>query len=148
MGDKRKPGTEEYNRWYLKRYGRSANSKAGVCPVCGAEFVGHASKTYCSRRCKDIVCRGRRDKRIKKAERDNEVNIKTVYERDAGICYICGCKCDFNDWKPGKIRAWSAGSKYPTIDHVVPIAKGGKDVMENVRLACWKCNMQKGTKPA
>ena len=146
MGVHRQPGTEEYKKWYLKRYGRNAKSKTTVCPVCGHLFTGAENKVYCSRRCKDIVCRGRRDDRIKQTERDKAVKIKTVYERDSGICYICGCKCDFNDWKPSKNRAWSAEDTYPTIDHVLPIAKGGKDTLDNVRLACWKCNVTKGSK--
>ena len=146
MGIHRKPGTEEYDRWYQKRYGRSANANTGICPVCGESFTGHASKMYCSRRCKDIVCRGRRDRRIRKTERDGAVKIKNVYELDAGICYICGQKCDFNDWNPGLNRSWSAGDSYPTIDHVIPISKGGKDTLENTRLACWKCNVSKGAK--
>ena len=146
MGINRKPGTEEYERWYFKRYGRAACSKIGTCIVCGRSFVGHANKKYCSKRCKDILCRGRREKRLQKAERSTDVKIKIVYERDSGTCYICGRKCDFNDWRPGKERNWTAGETYPTIDHVIPISKGGKDTLDNVRLACWKCNMSKGNK--
>jgi 5-methylcytosine-specific restriction endonuclease McrA len=33
-----------------------------------------------------------------------------------------------------------------TVDHVIPISKGGLDVMENVKLAHWTCNRQKGNK--
>lgn len=32
---------------------------------------------------------------------------------------------------------------YPTKDHVIPVAMGGKESWENVRLACWKCNLEK-----
>lgn len=146
MGIHRKPGTEEYKKWYVTRYGREANSKTAICPVCGEVFTGPVNKMYCSKRCKDIVCRGRREKRLKKAESDGTVKIKTVYERDHGVCYICGCKCNFNDWSLSKIGRWTPGSAYPTMDHVVPISKGGKDTLNNVRLACWKCNMSKGIK--
>ena len=146
MGIHRKPGTEEYRKWYVTRYGREANSKTAICAVCGTQFTGHGNRLYCSKRCKDIVCRGRREKRLQKAETDGAVKIKAVYERDNGICYICGRKCDFNDWGVSKIGRWTAGSTYPTIDHVVPISKGGNDTLDNVRLACWKCNMSKGAK--
>jgi 5-methylcytosine-specific restriction endonuclease McrA len=33
-----------------------------------------------------------------------------------------------------------------TIDHVLPISKGGLDTMENVALAHWICNIRKGNK--
>ena len=145
MGKNRRPGTEEYKKWYQTRYGRAAY-KQSVCPVCGETFTGRVNQVYCSRRCKDIVCRGRRDRRIQESERDNAITIRAVYERDSGVCYMCGCKCDFADWHPGKIRKWTAGDTYPTIDHVVPISKGGKDTLDNVRLSCFKCNMSKGTK--
>lgn len=146
MGVNRLPGTAEYKRWYEKRYGREANATPKICPVCLESFKGRPNQLYCSRRCKDIVCRGRREKRIKNADSDGKVCIRTVYKRDGGICYLCGARCSFNDWKPGTVRAWSAGDTYPTIDHVIPISKGGKDTLENVRLACWKCNVSKGAR--
>ena len=148
MGIHRKPGTEEYDRWYIRRYGRPPKSRAETCPVGGETFVGRENRKYCSRRCKDVVCRGRRERRAREAEHDNRIKIKAIYERDSGTCYLCGCTCNFNDWKPGKIRKWSAGDTYPTIDHVIPISKGGTDTLDNVRLACWKCNMSKGAKLA
>jgi len=33
---------------------------------------------------------------------------------------------------------------YPSIEHVIPIAKGGKHTWDNVKLAHRKCNMEKG----
>lgn len=33
-----------------------------------------------------------------------------------------------------------------TIDHVVPMSRGGADAPENVVSACWTCNMRKGVK--
>jgi 5-methylcytosine-specific restriction endonuclease McrA len=33
-----------------------------------------------------------------------------------------------------------------TIDHVIPISKGGLDVLDNLRLAHWICNIKKGNK--
>jgi len=31
-----------------------------------------------------------------------------------------------------------------TIDHVVPVSRGGSDDLENLRVACRKCNVKKG----
>lgn len=46
------------------------------------------------------------------------------------ICYYCGCKI--------------TGNK--TIDHKMPIIKGGTNDNDNLVLACVRCNTQKGSK--
>jgi 5-methylcytosine-specific restriction endonuclease McrA len=35
-----------------------------------------------------------------------------------------------------------------TVDHLVPIANGGSNSLENLVLACWPCNKHKGTRDA
>ena len=52
-----------------------------------------------------------------------------VFERDAYICWLCE--------KPAVT---------PSMDHVVPLAKGGKHEYANIRTACTSCNIKKGTK--
>ena len=72
---------------------------------------------------------------------DKDITLAKVYEKDNGLCYICGCKCD---WNVKKITGqWG---KYPSIDHVIPIHKGGLHSWENVRLACVSCNAKKQDK--
>lgn len=51
-----------------------------------------------------------------------------VYNRDHGICGICGGPVD-----PENI----------TVDHIVPLSRGGKNEMDNYQLACDKCNKLK-----
>ena len=46
----------------------------------------------------------------------------------AGICYYCGKK-----FKPQEL----------TMDHIVPIARGGKSTKSNVVPACKECNNKK-----
>lgn len=33
-----------------------------------------------------------------------------------------------------------------TVEHVVPISKGGDHTMANTRLACWECNIRRGNR--
>jgi 5-methylcytosine-specific restriction endonuclease McrA len=49
-------------------------------------------------------------------------------KRSSGICYYCGGK-----FKPAEL----------TMDHLVPIARGGKSVPGNVVPACKECNTKK-----
>ena len=37
------------------------------------------------------------------------------------------------------------GSLHATLDHLVPLSRGGKDQPSNYRLACYTCNYLKGT---
>ena len=36
------------------------------------------------------------------------------------------------------------GDNYPTVEHVIPVSLGGLESWNNVRLAHWKCNLEKG----
>ena len=49
-------------------------------------------------------------------------------KRSAGICYYCGEK---------------VGSAELTMDHIIPIARGGKSVRPNLVPACKTCNNKK-----
>jgi 5-methylcytosine-specific restriction endonuclease McrA len=33
-----------------------------------------------------------------------------------------------------------------TIDHIIPLSKGGAHTFDNVRIACWRCNLVKGNR--
>ena len=56
-------------------------------------------------------------------------NKRNVIVRDEFKCAYCGIK-----------------SKTLTIDHVIPVSKGGKSTFENCVTACSKCNTKKGNK--
>ncbi len=45
-----------------------------------------------------------------------------------GICYYCGAK---------------VGSKNLTMDHVIPLSRGGKSTRDNIVPACKQCNAKK-----
>ena len=121
-----------------------------VCKNCGKEFcqmvTGYNSKTYCSEKCqKRYFNRGRSEKRHKKLmarEHDTDISLEKLFKRDGGVCYICKKACDWRDgeWRDG---TFIAGPTYPSIDHVIPVAKGGTHTWSNVKLACRECNWMK-----
>ena len=77
---------------------------------------------------------------------DKDINITRLYKRDGGRCYLCGCECDWNDHKVSKTGYEYPGDRYPTIEHMVPISRGGLHSWNNVRLACFKCNTDKSNR--
>ena len=59
-----------------------------------------------------------------------------IFIRDSWRCKLCGKKL-----KPG---AKFPHPLYPTIDHIVPLSKGGQHTRLNVQAACFICNSMKG----
>lgn len=106
---------------------------------CGAVIPQLMHRRKCDKCIKEAQreCRRRREhkKRFQTLGGDL-ISLKELYKRDKGICYLCGCECDWNDcirYETGQIT----GPTYPSIDHVIPRAKGGKHIWGNVRLACF-----------
>lgn len=125
-----------------------------TCKECGKTF--HSSSTtalYCSDRCR----RRHQNRRKSSFTSDNfrhyyhikygdeyrkhydpSITLKKLYERDSGVCQICGELCDWDDMEWG-----CHGPTYPSLDHIVPRAKGGDHRWENVQLAHCICNSRK-----
>ncbi|MCI1635195.1 HNH endonuclease [Bifidobacterium sp.] len=61
-----------------------------------------------------------------------------IYERDKWHCGICGLKVDEDLAYPDPMSA--------SLDHIVPLSKGGMHTRKNVQLAHLRCNVSKGDK--
>ncbi|HEX7164373.1 MAG TPA: HNH endonuclease [Trebonia sp.] len=59
-----------------------------------------------------------------------------IFERDGWKCWICGLTATRDPAKGDPMGA--------TMDHVVPISKGGAHTRANVRCAHLICNLKKG----
>lgn len=67
-----------------------------------------------------------------------KVNRKEVFERDGWICQYCGEPVDPN-----------LNGRHPmmaSLDHIIPISKGGTHEPRNVQLVHFRCNCKKGDK--
>lgn len=73
-----------------------------------------------------------------KGVRVDRVYRRVVWERDKGRCGICGGMVDFTKVSPDPMA--------PSLDHIVPISKGGEHSYTNIQLAHLGCNMSKGSK--
>ena len=70
---------------------------------------------------------------------DSSIDLYRVYIKFNGICQICGKPVDAKDVKGKKV-----GKLYPSIDHIIPVSKGGSHTWDNVQLAHIICNDKKG----
>lgn len=61
-----------------------------------------------------------------------------VFERDGWVCGICDGPVDRELRWPDP---WS-----PSLDHIVPMARGGQHLLENVQCAHLRCNISKGAR--
>lgn len=127
-----------------KKKGKYKKSHKAKCMVCGKEFetLRDDAKT-CSKECRYsmdcIIRKDRYKKMISKGRFDYSVTLKSVYDKFHGKCNYCGKSLNFNGDPKAK--------DYPTIDHMIPISKGGFHEWDNVQLLCKHCNCKKGNKP-
>lgn len=118
-----------------------------ACPICGKPT---SKKKCCSDKCQKTYNNRTHDQqrraRVRDALIDNDIQLIELYRRDNGVCHICGGSCSFNDYLITEEGYTIVGDSYPSIDHVIPLAKGGKHSWDNVRLAHVRCNSLKRDK--
>lgn len=120
-------------------------AKKHECCVCGKITT---KPKYCSVECRNKAGNKRHEtaRRIRMQSRmvDKDITLRGLYRRDKGQCYICGLLCLWDDYIVVN-GTTICGEWYPSIDHVVPLSKGGDHSWKNVRLAHRRCNSMKGT---
>lgn len=114
-----------------------------TCAVCGGKTT---RPKYCSDVCANKAENKRREiarrRKIASAMVDKDITVQGLFLRDGGKCYLCGKTCDWAD----KIEIDGTiicGNRYPSIDHVRPLSKGGLHSWDNVKLAHRICNSLK-----
>lgn len=129
---KRRKEVERFNR----PVGKYKPVAAKVCEVCGGLYIGHGNTCGddCRRHKMNHYNSMRKEKRRKNAMTDEskEINAMSLYRKEGGICWLCGTACD--------PEADPCADKYPSVDHIIPIANGGRDEWSNVHLAHRWCN--------
>jgi 5-methylcytosine-specific restriction endonuclease McrA len=118
-----------------------------ICPVCSEVFEGTGK--FCGERCRKKAGRKnykhQRRVRVRSQIVDKNILIEPLAMREHNRCYLCGKLVDWNDkYMVGNTTV--VGSTYPSIEHIIPISKGGLEAWTNVKLAHMKCNREKGSK--
>lgn len=60
--------------------------------------------------------------------------VRALVRQTGGLCTYCREAVSLESGSPS----------FATIDHETPISRGGLDVLSNLRLACQRCNSEKG----
>jgi 5-methylcytosine-specific restriction endonuclease McrA len=124
--------------------------RRGVPPcrcACGTQIPARRQK------CGDCLAAGKklRRQRKKRAERARKRGVRrepyTLAEIAARDRYRCGICIAEGRSRQARIAMTKTvpHPKAPTIDHVVPLAKGGDDTRANIQLAHFGCNARKHT---
>ncbi len=105
------------------------NDRRHVCsPECRKLLVGHTGSYSWAN---DAAWRARR---LGCTEVD-VFEATQVFERDGWTCYLCN--------RPVGLEVDIFHPDSPTVDHVVPLTKGGAHALHNVRCAHLGCNSRK-----
>lgn len=116
------------------------------CIVCGT--ITDRPKyccTACANKAANKTKEHRRRERIKTQMVDKDITVEGLFRRDVGKCWLCGERCNFEDYTV-RDGNFIVGDWYPSIDHVIPLVKGGEHSWANVKLAHHRCNSIKHDK--
>src|SRR5690625_3088238 len=135
----------ETTRKYRERNPYQPIQVEHTCLHCGEQFMGNMrQKLHCSEECSDATLAERnwkhmvsRRARYKSAFVEKFDRLE-IFERDNWICGICNEPVDPALKHPHRMSA--------TLDHIMPLSRGGAHSRDNAQCAHWICNMQKGAK--
>ncbi len=112
--------------------------RCGHCDAAFLDFKGQHPNSYAL--CPDCKPRRRYREDKERAERAGvayePIDRRRIFERDEYRCGLCGELTDRS--------ARSSTPRFPTLDHIIPISRGGGHVEGNVQTACFECNWRKG----
>lgn len=83
----------------------------------------------------------RRRARINGGPSDRGISHAALRDRDGVHCCHCGAEMSFDTLKQGEYLPRKA-----SIEHIIPIARGGTHTWGNVALACHECNIRRGAR--
>lgn len=131
-----------------ERFSRSQLISMRVCVECGELFIPKSkSNIRCSSACTRRAFNRNADARLNVNNVvDKDITLTKLYKRDEGVCYLCGRRCNWDDYLTRSNGVVISGEDYPSIDHVIPLSKGGLHCWDNIRLACRGCNTKKNAK--
>jgi 5-methylcytosine-specific restriction endonuclease McrA len=136
---------EIINAKALEQYNKNKVNYLATCKIyreANREKVQSATKAWRianPERCRELSARKENVRRARKMNA-NTVHYERydIFGRDRGICYLCNQAIDYDLSRPNQMSF--------SIDHIIPISKGGDDTPDNVASSHLSCNQSKHTK--
>lgn len=110
------------------------SSSLGRCRNCYYSFKVSTDEVYKHK----MNARNHRRRSAKLSVVSEKYTKESVIEKTNGVCHICGEKIDFSLKAPNRLSF--------SIDHVIPLTKGGNDTLDNVLPAHRACNSAKSNR--
>ncbi len=123
-----------------RAYYHADPGRAGAATKTPKARAAHAARKRDSRARYTEIEQERRARKLSLAI-EAGISIEALAARDGRACAYCACDLTFDRAERGQYIASKA-----TVDHVIPISRGGAHVWGNVCLACWRCNLSKGNR--
>ena len=123
-----------------KECGNVVTTKCGemrsefCCDTCEAVYRRRIEHQTARHKAFSRASRQRRERHLAEAFVE-PVRYETLYDRDQGICQICGMSVPRDKFAD---NSWGG-----TIDHIVPLSKGGEHSLSNCQLTHRICNSLK-----
>lgn len=111
-----------------------ANGRGGPCRDCASEYSREWKRNNPDKVRENMH---RRRARIHDAFIEN-VEMSALLQRDGNTCQLC--------MLPVKLDAAFPDPHFPTVDHVIPLIRGGEHSYANTQVAHYLCNVQKGAR--
>jgi hypothetical protein len=106
---------------------KSPNAKGTYCDECGPSWKAERDRHHVTRK-----------NHARRSVLVELVTVEQLADRDGNDCHLCG---DAVDMTVSGMQPYG-----PTIDHVVPVSKGGRTEMSNCKLAHRHCNVTRGNR--
>jgi 5-methylcytosine-specific restriction endonuclease McrA len=126
-----------------------ASTPEVTCGRCGHIFTTRLpGKKYCNAECRREAQNAQRrsdssggthERRCRRYKREyRRIDPMRIFERDYWLCQICLAPVDKDVAFPDQLAA--------TLDHIVPLSRGGDHIESNLQTAHWACNSMKSSK--
>lgn len=121
------------------------------CRQCNEVFgCNKNNRVFCSVECSKRHANKKKDLRRRKTKANGDVDysitLPKLMAKEKNTCYLCGLECDKDDHRHDSNGNFIVGPNYPSVEHVIPISKGGTHTWDNVKLAHHYCNTIKNDK--
>ena len=110
-----------------------------LCPTCKAKHEAEKKARKIHKR-RMLSERTRYAHAKKNGKIDWSISLEKLRIRDGDVCALCGKSVDMKAYHMTDNGAFVAHGMYPSIDHIIPLSKGGTHTWDNVQLAHCLCN--------